>query len=284
MNSKSYLFSAHKQASLWLDSFAYILGLNKNVHSKDNYTTIIFTHENIIDRNGNLLSKDLYSENLINSGWINYNFKASSYYFNNNTNYVIYNLKYTNYEQSILAMQDALFLLYKDAVLEGGFLLHAALVEKDGFGILLAGKGGAGKTTCCQNAKDFFNVLCDDTVLVVKVLDKYFAHPFPTWSQYLLGESKKSWDMQKAVPIKAIFFLRKAKENKVTVVDKAKTVFFTNYLAHQVIGRWNKIYKNNLEKQLFFNICEFSKNTLAFILDFNLEGQFLTKIKEVING
>ena len=52
--------------------------------------------------------------------------------------------------KDIEAMRHLLLPLYLDTLRRGGFPVHAALAERDGRGILLAGRGGIGKSTCCR--------------------------------------------------------------------------------------------------------------------------------------
>src|SRR5208283_1881855 len=70
-------------------------------------------------------------------------------------------------ELDIIRMQLMLKAVYRGVRQAGGFPLHAALVEHDGVGVLLAGQGCAGKSTCCRRLPDTWEVLCDDQALVV---------------------------------------------------------------------------------------------------------------------
>lgn len=65
----------------------------------------------------------------------------------------------------------------------GGLAIHSALAEKNGIGIILAGRGDVGKTTASKRLPSPWISLSDDCSLIV--LDKqkkYRAHPWPTWS------------------------------------------------------------------------------------------------------
>jgi len=47
-------------------------------------------------------------------------------------------------------MRYALYPILDGAVCDGGLPLHAALVEREGVGILIAAASGVGKSTCCK--------------------------------------------------------------------------------------------------------------------------------------
>jgi len=115
---------------------------------------------------------------------------------------------------NILNMCYTLQPIYQRSIFKGGLPLHAGLAELDGRGILLAAPGNSGKSTCCRRLPDDWKPLCDDKTLVV--LDKhrnYRAHPFPTWSDYLLKHSEKTIDVQYSIPIHGIFFLEQSENN-----------------------------------------------------------------------
>ncbi len=70
----------------------------------------------------------------------------------------------------------------------GGVLIHGALAELDGMGVILAAPGGTGKTTASNRLLAPWRSLCDDTTLVVRdAQGNYWAHPWPTWSCFLDG-------------------------------------------------------------------------------------------------
>ncbi len=82
----------------------------------------------------------------------------------------------------------------------GGLLVHGALAEWNGQGVILAGPGGVGKTTASKRLPRPWRSLSDDNTLIVKSPDgSYWAHPWPTWSQYRQGKMSGSWDVQTAV-------------------------------------------------------------------------------------
>ena len=104
----------------------------------------------------------------------------------------------------------------------GGVLVHGALAEHSGLGhgILLAGPGAVGKTSASNRLPPPWRARCDDTALVVRDGDgRYWAHPWPTWSRFYTVDGAPgpggSWDVQRGVPLRSIFFLSQSPEDRV---------------------------------------------------------------------
>jgi SynChlorMet cassette protein ScmC len=90
----------------------------------------------------------------------------------------------------------------------GGLLIHGALAEYNGYGVILAGISGIGKTTASYMLKQPWHSLSDDETLVVRdETGVYHAHPWPTWSRFYDRGPGSSWEVERAVPLIAIFFL-----------------------------------------------------------------------------
>jgi hypothetical protein len=67
----------------------------------------------------------------------------------------------------------------------GGLLLHGALVQKDNYGLILAGRQGIGKTTASNRLQLPWLCVSDDMTLVIRDnKGMYWAHPWPTWSRF----------------------------------------------------------------------------------------------------
>ncbi len=67
-------------------------------------------------------------------------------------------------------------------VQEGGFLLHAASVVKDGLGYIFMGKSGAGKSTIARHSTKY-TVLSDEISLIRKVENRYLLYSTPFWGE-----------------------------------------------------------------------------------------------------
>jgi SynChlorMet cassette protein ScmC len=97
---------------------------------------------------------------------------------------------------------------------KGGLLVHGALAEWNGIGVIMAGPGGVGKTTASNRLPHPWCSLSDDNTLIVKSPDgTYWAHPWPTWSQYRQGDMCGSWNVQAAVKLGLICMLRQGKND-----------------------------------------------------------------------
>ena len=56
----------------------------------------------------------------------------------------------------------------REAQARGGALIHGALAERNGHGVILAAPGGTGKTTASNRLPAPWRSLCDDATLVVR--------------------------------------------------------------------------------------------------------------------
>ena len=80
-----------------------------------------------------------------------------------------------------IQMSNLSLAIVRDAQIRGGLLLHAALAELDGRGVILAGSHDVGKSTASSRLPVPWHSLSDDACLVVKDSeDRYWAHPWPT--------------------------------------------------------------------------------------------------------
>jgi SynChlorMet cassette protein ScmC len=88
-------------------------------------------------------------------------------------------------------------ILAREAQTCGGVLLHGALAEWNGLGVILAAPGGMGKTTASNRLPAPWRSLSDDLTLIVRDSQKnYWAHPWPTWSRFLWGGAGGEWNVQ----------------------------------------------------------------------------------------
>lgn len=119
----------------------------------------------------------------------------------------------------------------------GGLLLHGALAEKDGQGVILAAPGGTGKTTASNRLPPPWRSLCDDTTLVVPDgSGGYRAHPWPTWSRFRDKGPGGSWRVEESVPLAALFFLSRAEEDRVEPAAVPDAAAYLTESLHQTVG------------------------------------------------
>jgi SynChlorMet cassette protein ScmC len=178
-------------------------------------------------------------------------------------------------------------ILARDAQTRGAILLHGALAEKDGIGVILAAPGGTGKTTASDRLPGSWRSLCDDTTLVVPdSLGNYWAHPWPTWSRFLGGKSGGTWDVQNAVPLEGVFFLSQAVEDRVESVGPGHAVSLLVECAEQASQLMAQGLKKEetraLRLERFNNLCAVARVVPAHVLHISLAGAFWQKIEQTL--
>jgi len=192
-------------------------------------------------------------------------------------------------ETEIVTMWNALYPIYRGSIDQGGLPFHAGLVELDGRGIILAGAGDTGKSTCCRRLPDYWDALCDDEVLVVLDNEGNFrAHPFPTWSDYLWRGSEKTFNVQRSIPVSGVFFIEQSEIDGATPLGQGQSAVYMNESATQVCRRfWRSAdneYKRAFNRNLFNNACEVAKKIPAFRLRVSLHGRFWEEVEQVLGG
>jgi hypothetical protein len=170
---------------------------------------------------------------------------------------------------------------------KGGILLHGALIERDGCGVTLAGPGRVGKTTASRRLPASWRSLSDDATLIIRdEQGNYWAHPWPTWSNFMSDGPGGTWDVEHAVPLKAIFFLQQALQNRVEPVAPGQSVCLLVELAEHT--SWSMSHRlANYERraillQRFENICDLVKDVPCYNLHLSLDGAFWKEIERVI--
>jgi SynChlorMet cassette protein ScmC len=178
-------------------------------------------------------------------------------------------------------------IIAQQAQTRGGFLLHGALIEKDSWGVILAGPGGVGKTTASRRLTAPWRSLSDDATLVVRGKHgTYWAHPWPTWSNFMLGGKGGTWDVEHAVELKAIFFLAQAQNDMIEPIGTGHSVPLLVELAEQ--ASWSMAHGQGgdmaraLRLQRFENICSLATSKICYHLHLSLKGAFWKEIEGVI--
>jgi SynChlorMet cassette protein ScmC len=189
----------------------------------------------------------------------------------------------------VLQMQQTLYPVVRGAIGAGGLPVHAALVERDGRGVLIAAKGNTGKTTCCQRIPPPWRALCDDEAVVVPCEDRQFhAHPFPTWSEYLDGPAGRTWDIQQHVPLAAIFFLRQGRTDRAEPMEAWQAAASLYAACVQAFGKYDSRMppeeKSALRAKVLDNVCRITKAVPAYTLDATLTGRFWLEIDRALDA
>lgn len=173
----------------------------------------------------------------------------------------------------------------REAQARGGVLIHGALAERDGFGVILAAPGGTGKTTASNRFPTTWHSLCDDATLVVQDSQgNYMAHPWPTWSRFMDGGPGGSWEVQKAVPLKGIFILDRAVDDRAEHLGSGHAVsLLVESVAQASLFMWPGLVKEeisalNLER--FNNLCALVRVIPVHVLHISLTGAFWKQIEQ----
>ncbi|MGC9031764.1 MAG: hypothetical protein ACP5H7_03320 [Minisyncoccia bacterium] len=280
-NKKKIIFSSDEENIEFLDSFAKILSLKKEDSFDGLYKKIFFISFDSSGREVNILTEN-YKYFL---------FKNFSIYLHQNSNYIFCKLKKNlDNDSKILLMERVFSILSYDIILDGGFFLHSGLVKFNNKIILLSGGGNFGKSTACSLISSFGEVLCDDMVIILPYLDKYIAHPLPTWSNYLINPIYKKRvinnfysGIENYYIVSCAFILSKSKENKIIPLDIKEAISLLYRFAFDVssLSFMNKSLKNDLKKKLFFNICRFSESIPISLLKFNNTINFYKELEKV---
>ncbi len=179
--------------------------------------------------------------------------------------------------------------LAREAQARGGLLIHGALAEKDGRGVILTAPGGTGKTTASQRLPAPWRSLCDDTTLVVRdSYGRYWAHPWPTWSRFQNAGPGGTWDVSRAVPLAAIFVLAQAEENRAERVGPGRAVSLLVEGVKQAsqfmpLGLFKEEVRA-LHLEGFNNLCAMARVIPAHVLHISLTGTFWQEIERALES
>jgi SynChlorMet cassette protein ScmC len=175
----------------------------------------------------------------------------------------------------------------REAQARGGVLIHGALAERDGVGVILPAGGGTGKTTASNRLPASWRSLSDDATLVVRDSHgNYWAHPWPTWSRFLNGGAGGTWDVQNAVPLKGIFFLVQAFADRVERVGPGQAVSLLVECVRQASTLMAPgLFEEELrvmQLERFDNLCALALVVPTHLLHISLTGTFWQEIEQVL--
>ena len=179
-------------------------------------------------------------------------------------------------------------LLARAFVPRGGVLLHGALAEQEGRGVLLAAPGGTGKTTASNRLAPPWRSLSDDLTLVLQDKQgRWWAHPWPTWGRFAPGGPGGAWDVQHAVPLHAMFYLAQAPAEKVEPLGAGQAIARLVQSAEQAayyasIPGSPSEETSVLRQQIFDLLCNLARAVPAFVLHLSLTGAFWVEIERAL--
>ena len=114
----------------------------------------------------------------------------------------------------------------------------------------------------------------------------YWAHPWPTWSRFLDGGPGGTWDVQNAVPVKDIFFLVQAVEDRVEGVGSGQAISLLEESARQVSTFMApdlcKEELRTLHLEQFNNLCALARVVPSHLLHISLTGTFWQEIEQAL--
>ena len=287
-NGIEWNLTAYHGTGEWLSKLAYIMGLEQT--EKGHLPEIIFCQQGDSRHARKYNDSDIgdYGARKIRKGWVAHDLKSIRTWSNHTTSDVICEVGNDgSHALEIVNMWISLQPIYQRVQDGGGLPLHAALLELDGRGILLAAPGNTGKSTSCSRLPDYWNVLGDDEALVAyEPGNGYRVHPFPTWSEYIWSSSRKSWNVQQSVPLHSLFFLEQAENDEVIPLGAGQAAVSINKSATEVARKlWRGLddeTKRPLVKLQFDNACEMAKYIPAFTLRATLHGRFWEEIEKVL--
>jgi SynChlorMet cassette protein ScmC len=176
----------------------------------------------------------------------------------------------------------------REAMARGGLLFHGALAEYKGSGFIMAGPGTVGKSTASRRLPSPWRSLCDDMTLVVRDgQGRFWAHPWPTWSRFLYNGPGGSWDVEHAVPVRAIFFLLQSPTDQLEPVNATQAAALAmesaEELAREVLL---ELTDADAARMLCSEALSAAKGLAAAVpaysLKVSLDGRFWEEIERVL--
>jgi SynChlorMet cassette protein ScmC len=289
-NGQGWHIIATEAVRPWVERLASILELK--VYDQNGYPTLVFIRRDTGKekfQEPTCCLKPNMQEDLPGSGWKSSKLSAIKIWSHPDVPDVICEMvgHGQGHELDIMSKWLALYPIFQRALSSGGLPFHAALVEREGMGILLAASGNTGKSTCCRRLPLPWHARCDDETLVVRDDQKrYLAHPLPTWSDYLWRGSEQTWSVERHVSLSAIFFLEQAEIDEVLTTGQGEAAVFMTQSAMQVYQRnWHNLDQEEVrvqKKKLLDNASEFARAVPAFRLRVSLKGRFWEEMERVL--
>jgi hypothetical protein len=166
---------------------------------------------------------------------------------------------------------------------------HCALVELNGRGALICGKGDSGKTTCATRIPRPHRALADDYVLLFKQNGRLIAQSMPTWSNLQNGNPDYVADCSQVTEVEAIFFIKQSSYDRVESLGGAEAaarmnaclqdLLFTRTLSNMPGGMRTKI------RQHIFELShQLLQEKPIYTLHATLQGDFWTPMARIMDS
>lgn len=194
---------------------------------------------------------------------------------------------FSDEESLVSRLMSLAYVFSRGAEARGGLLVHGALVARGGYGAILSGKSGVGKSTAAGRIAAPWRALSDDAALIVRAHDgAYWAHPWPTWSRIFEGETHRSWPVATGVRLAGIFFLSQTSSRNLTPIPRAQA-------SVELLGRsydcsWDVFRpqsRENVRKirlELFQNACRIGQSIPCYTLRVTLRNAFWRSMEQVM--
>ena len=291
-DGNGWLIVATPETTSWAEKFAGIMQLKVNGRdAHKNWPRMFFRQYdsgqnsfqefmNFMDSRG--------KNNLPRSGWKATHFPSVRFWRHLEVPHIICEIgSEANHELDIIRMWTSLHMICLRTQSFGGLPAHAALVELDGKGVLLAGPGGSGKSTLCRRLPKSWCAWSDDQALIVRGRgESYMVHPIPTWSVHLWQRTEMTWNVEKHVPLTSIFFIEPATFDQVVPMGQGQAAAYLAASAMQVyspsLNRLDHKEARAIKKGLFENASDLAREIPVYKLEVTLKDRFLEEIEKVL--
>jgi SynChlorMet cassette protein ScmC len=287
-------------ASYWVERLASMLHLDQEIANNANMM-VILEGKTPLEKIKTLVAPDSdwikmteSGKRLVapDSGWIALNNHYLSLWYRMDSPDLVVELTTPLAEvYGYIGLRLALRFIFRQSIRKGGLPLHAALAEHQGKGVLLVGTSETGKSTCCRRLSPPWQARCDDEVLLTLGPDgRYLAHPFPTWSDYLLQreESALKSHSQNHSPLAGIFFIEQSPTDECLPMDPAKAL--VELIIAAQVGLITHFWycdpeeTRNIRAAIFANACKLVHQVPPFRLRVSLTGKFWEQLEAVLAG
>lgn len=155
-----------------------------------------------------------------------------------------------------------------------GFLLHASSLTKDSKGFIFTGKQGSGKSTVVKLAKNY-QALNDDFTIIKKDKGKYFVFSSPFYETNPIPQTKIK------APIKGVYFLTQANENRLVKMEKDDSIIkiISLILTPLSLPSISNSHSKKLLEKLWRLANDFVQNNPCYMLYFKKDSAFLELLK-----
>jgi SynChlorMet cassette protein ScmC len=292
-DGNGWLIVATPETTSWVEKFACIMQLRvsgRDAHK--NWPRMFFCQ---CDSGQNSLQEFMNfmdsrgKKTLPRSGWRDTNFPSVKFWQHTEVSHILCEIgSDVNHELDIIRMWTCLYMICLRTQSFGGLPAHAALVELDGKGVLLAGPGGSGKSTLCSRLPKSWSAWSDDQALIVRAQqESYMVHPIPTWSVHLWQRTEMTWNVEKHVPLTAIFFIEPAAFDQVVPMGQGQAAAYLAESAIQVynpsLNRLDPREARAVKIKLFENASDLVRAIPAYKLRVSLKDRFGEVIEKVLS-